>query len=782
MKNTNVKTQNELKNEFFRHLNSSYRISESSENAILNLNKAITSSFQTNHQQPKSHINVEDNKNSEQFSSQTLNQINTILTDIQTKQSTLTTLNTEVDSIINKLSTILLNRDHLQSILKDFNQSTKEILTSKDKMKKLIQNIDSIYKIYEQTLSIQAFLDNNACVLKYRFLSDFDEIEKGINFFTLNSNYTEAQKYLNTYTTLKITCINKYYQYIYESINKEETESPSNDSFLCKLILSDNNNSIQSSNYLLYSNYIKMKERIDFFEEKAKNDNEIKHSQNKLKTKYISNRIKKMDSLYKNITSSITKLFYDMNNEINNNQQENNNDKRFNKRNLDIFLHNNFYSIVINTICEIIHYSMLFTDDIKNDVYLIQSFTDFVFTNLYNTIRPIIVSIVSLEQLISLFDAFSHNFGIFFIEINDDNLNNEKEHDKIASAWYNLTSTKLNNKELKTVMQLLFISRYLIRPTILHLVQDIQEKIYYKINYHVKNNFVDIELDFPSFGLYEESLYEKYSRFSLFHYFLKRIVIVHEIFSSKLDDKILNVLIISSIETFISILNTEILNKRNLNYEFQIYIIQQILLCLEIVEQFKLETVEDEVIDVGLDFNFITEMFKTNYDNITKGKFTIAQVLSNSAPKILEKTRDFKKILYNNLLKSYKMYVNLANEFIFGRNMVNVYNKITSLTNGNVNKNDIDDIFVNNQKEFVDKMEKIEESKGVVLKHFEEQIKIVDTSVNEKLNKIVCDNVDKITKGLVVYVESYSEENDTDKEMKNKLNYVVDYLKNKKRI
>jgi hypothetical protein len=203
---------------------------------------------------------------------------------------------------------------------------------------------------------------------------------------------------------------------------------------------------------------------------------------------------------------------------------------------------------------------------------------------------------------------------------------------------------------------------------------------------------------------------------------------------------------------------------------------------LEIVEQFKLETVEDEVIDVGLDFNFITEMFKTNYDNITKGKFTIAQVLSNSAPKILEKTRDFKKILYNNLLKSYKMYVNLANEFIFGRNMVNVYNKITSLTNGNVNKNGIDGIFVNNQKEFVDKMEKIEESKGVVLKHFEEQIKIVDTSVNEKLNKIVCDNVDKITKGLVVYVESYSEENDTDKEMKNKLNYVVDYLKNKKRI
>jgi hypothetical protein len=128
------------------------------------------------------------------------------------------------------------------------------------------------------------------------------------------------------------------------------------------------------------------------------------------------------------------------------------------------------------------------------------------------------------------------------------------------------------------------------------------------------------------------------------------------------------------------------------------------------------------------------------------------------------------------------MYVNLANEFIFGRNMVNVYNKITSLTNGNVNKNGIDGIFVNNQKEFEDKMEKIEESKGVVLKHFEEQIKIIDTSVNEKLNKIVCDNVDKITKGLVVYVESYSEENDTDKEMKNKLNYVVDYLKNKKRI
>ena len=49
-------------------------------------------------------------------------------------------------------------------------------------MQKLINSINSIYSIYEETLSIQAFLDNNSSVLKYRFTTDYEKILKGINF------------------------------------------------------------------------------------------------------------------------------------------------------------------------------------------------------------------------------------------------------------------------------------------------------------------------------------------------------------------------------------------------------------------------------------------------------------------------------------------------------------------------------------------------------------------------------------------------------------------------
>ena len=188
---------------------------------------------------------------------------------------------------------------------------------------------------------------------------------------------------------------------------------------------------------------------------------------------------------------------------------------------------------------------MLFNDDFKNDVYLLQEFTSRVFTSLYNNIRPIIVSIVSLEDLIILFDAFSHNFGMFFIELNEAEPEALKEEcEKIKHFWSILfpkeNSQLLDDKDnMKVLLNFLIISRHLIRPTILHLIQDIQEKIYFKISTHVKNNFIDIESDFPSFGSYEERLYSKYKHFSLFHYFLKRIVIIHEIFQAKLDDKIL---------------------------------------------------------------------------------------------------------------------------------------------------------------------------------------------------------------------------------------------------
>ena len=570
------KTQSELKTTFFSFLNTNCKIPESAENSILNLNLQITNVFRSD--------NPQSTKIQKNFlpppglpTSITYSKIESSLQEIKTTKSNLITLNKEIDQSFTKLSLILKSRDSLQSILKDFNQSTKGILLSKEKMNKLITSIDSIYKIYEQTLSIQAFLDNNSCVLKYRFLTDYEEIEKGINFFTLNSQYTDSQKYLSTYTSLKVCSINKFYLYISESISNELTLVPDEKTLLGKLLVNIPENNRQL--YYLYKNFDKMKELIYFFEKKSKYDSDIKNNQDALKKKYIDARISKINTIYNNIFNEINLNF---NSEL----------KTFDN------INNNLFQVVLNVFLEIIHYSMLFNDDFKNDVYLLQSFTNLVFNSLYNNIRPIIVSIVSLEDLIILFDAFSQNFGIFFIEINEEDQNLlTEQHEQIKHFWNILFPTDNNDlldkdpKFFQTLLNFLIISRHLIRPTILHLIQDIQEKIYFKISVHVKNNFVDIESDFPSFGLYEEKLYEKYSHFPLFHYFLKRIVIIYEIFKSKLDDKILNQIIISSIEIFISILNVEILNKKNLSYEFQIYIIQQILLCIEIVDKFQIETV-----------------------------------------------------------------------------------------------------------------------------------------------------------------------------------------------
>ena len=215
--------------------------------------------------------------------------------------------------------------------------------------------------------------------------------------------------------------------------------------------------------------------------------------------------------------------------------------------------------------------------------------------------------------------------------------------------------------------------------------------------------------------------------------------------------QILNQIIISSIEIFLSILNAEILNKKNLSYNFQIYIIQQILLCLEIVETFQIETVET---GIELDFNFITDMFKTNYETIVSGKFTVAEVLSNSAPKILDKTRDYKKILYNNLLKSYKMFVNLSNEFIFGRELIDIHTKIKSKEK----TDELIELIITKQKDIIAILEEMTSKENAILKDFEEQIKMVDESVNEKINKVVKDNMNRILRGVISFIDEHKGE------------------------
>ena len=740
-----------LRSKLINFLNKNCKINQNSEEAILKMNLIITNSFKPKEE----NINEINNKNKEKEllinPSQTYIKINDALTKITESKNSFQTLNNNIDVSFNKLTSILSSRDELQKILKEFNTKTKDILSSKEKMQKLINSINSIYSIYEETLSIQAFLDNNSSVLKYRFTSDYEKILKGINFFTLNTQYIQSQKYLQTYKTLKITAINKYYEYIENSFNTiKKVENnlllpPDNESFLSEILSLDELKDYIYF-YYLFPNISKMKELITFFENKIKYDNDILSTQQTLKQKYIQLRIDKVYTIYNSLFEEINKNF--------NNDE---NTKIFNN-NIAIELH----KIILHTFLEILHFGELFQHEYKRDVYIIQEFTNYIYNGLYDNIRPIIVSIVSLEDLIILFDAFSSNTGVFFIEVNEDNGEN---NNKIIEFFYNFFNQKISKERLINQIlifrKFLDISQHLIRPTVLHLIQDIQEKIYFKVSIHVKNNFNEIEYDFPSFGLFEEKLNSnsQYKYFSLFHYFLKRIVILYEIFKSKLDDKILNQIIISSIEIFISILNGEILNKQNLNYEFQIYIIQQILLCLQILNEFKIDTIETEI---DIDFHFITDMFKSNYNSIINGQISVGELLSNSTVKILDKTRDFKKILYNNLLKSYKMFINLTNEFIFGRVINDLYHKIINVKDDKEKAKNIVKLLIQNEKEFQEKIPKIEDNKNIVFQKFNEQIMIIDNSVYEKIEKVVKENISNIKNNYKKFLTEYSDE-DKDK-------------------
>ena len=767
-----------IRADFYKYLNKNCKLSEEIEDKLIKLNLILTNSFSHQNNEDQKFNKNEDkneiiNNDNENNSTNTFKIIKNSLNDIQNTEKNLNLLDTQVDMSISQLSSIIDSRNNLQNALKEFNTKTKKVLNEKEKMSKLLKYIKSYYNFYIDAISIYEFLKNESCVVKYRFTEDYKKIIDGIGFFSLNTNFTESSTYLQKYNTLKIMSINKYYEYIEQSINNNNISNlipPEEGSFL-DLLMKELGEDIELNireKYFLYLNNEKMKNLIFFFEEESKDDPDVKPSHTKLKSKYIDIRT----SLIKNIYNPIFQ-------EINNNFYNQENHKLFNSQ-FAILLR----KIILHSFIEIVHYGELFGHNYRNDVYILQSLVKYIYNSLYDTIRPLIVSIVSLEDLIVIFDAFTKSTAIFFLTITPTNANYnidesdinkkiiEEENKEIINFFKNFMPSipeEVIIGNLFIFRNFLDINQHLMRPTLLHLIQDLQEKIYVKVSIHIKNNFNEIESDFPSFGIYEEKLNSnnKYKYFALFHYLLKRIVILYEIFNNKLGNKIVSQIITSAIETFITELNKEIWNKKNLTYEFQIYIIQQILLCLQTVSSFEIDVIK---VDVDMGFNNVTDVFKTNYEPIIKGKISIRQMISSYMPNLMETTKDFKKILYNNLLKSYKMFINLANEFIFGVQILDIYykiNKDTDEKNDEIIKNIID-----NEKEFNGKIRVIEDNKKIVIKHFEEQIKNIDSNVYDKIIKVFEDNIERIKNELLNYINKHN--NEQNKEI---LNNIINLFK-----
>ena len=757
-----------IRADFYKYLNKNCKLSDDVEDKLLKLNLILTNSFSHQNQEEQIPNTKEDNneidKNDDSFQTNTYKTIKNSLNDIQTTEKNLSLLYNQVDMSIGKLSSIIDSRNNLQNTLKEFNTKTKKILNEKEKMSKLLKYIKSYYNFYIDAISIYEFLKNDSCVIKYRFTEDYKKIIDGVGFFSLNTNFTESSTYLQKYNTLKIMSINKYYEYIDKSINNNHISNlipPEEGSFLDLLMkeLGENIDLNIREKYFLYLNHEKMKNLIIFFEEESKDDSDVKPSHNKLKNKYVDIRTSLVKSIYSQIFE-----------EINNNFYYEENHKKFNSQ-FAILLR----KIILHSFIEIVHYGELFGHNYRNDVYILQSLVKYIYNSLYDTIRPLIVSIVSLEDLIVIFDAFTKSTAIFFLNITPTNTNYnidendinkkiiEEENKEISNFFRNFLPSipeEVIIGNLFIFRNFLDINQHLMRPILLHLIQDLQEKIYVKVSIHIKNNFNEIEDDFPSFGIYEEKLNSKnkYKYFALFHYLLKRIVILYEIFNNKLENKIVSQIITSSIEAFITELNKELLNKKNLSYEFQIYVIQQILLCLQTVSIFKIDIIK---VDVDIGFNNVTDIFKTNYEPIIKGKISINQMISSYAPKLMETTKDFKKILYNNLLKSYKMFINLANEFIFGSQILDIYNKINK--DKDEKSSEIIKSVIETEKEFIGKIKVIEDNKRIVINNFEEQIKNIDSIVFDKIIKVFEENVERIRKELVSFLKKHNEEKNKEK-------------------
>ena len=117
------------------------------------------------------------------------------------------------------------------------------------------------------------------------------------------------------------------------------------------------------------------------------------------------------------------------------------------------------------------------------------------------------------------------------------------------------------------------------------------------------------------------------------------------------------------------------------------------------------------------------------------------------------------------------MFINLANEFIFGAKILDIYYKINKILD-NKDKAKNDEIIKNildNKKEFERKINVIEDNKSLVIKKFEEQIKNIDSNVFDKIIKVFDDNAERIRNELFNFIK----DNNNNEENKEKLNSII---------
>ena len=108
-------------------------------------------------------------------------------------------------------------------------------------------------------------------------------------------------------------------------------------------------------------------------------------------------------------------------------------------------------------------------------------------------------------------------------------------------------------------------------------------------------------------------------------------------------------------------------------------------------------------------------------------KLNIREIILNSVPKSSEKFRNFKNILYNNLLKGYKILITITNDFVFGReNMEIIDNEF--LSSKQINESKFIEVYTNFSK---------------IIEEIKLQIQIIDSNIALTVSKMILENIEQ---------------------------------------
>ena len=295
-------------------------------------------------------------------------------------------------------------------------------------------------------------------------------------------------------------------------------------------------------------------------------------------------------------------------------------------------------------IIEFIYFAEFFKTDLLANRNVLQEYSIF-FESLYEVLRPKIIRYPDITSLITIFDALTKSTNVLFVA----------DSSSGAIVNYLKETLEIEIKDSPIYCEIHKLFYFTCIPKLVRNVQDAQEKIMFHLNIAMEGNLSKIELieEYPKFVHYHE-LNMRTKKYC--HLILE--------LSSRIEQRSLNKFTSTFVEMFVDECNREIRDKKpliTLNFEFQLNLAKRLLLIISIIEQSGSSGVVEGDLTIYYDFNSFTEILGLFNDK--SKEFRVS--LEDSLPKFREDSKDYKKVLLNNLIKCYKGLISIAERLVF---------------------------------------------------------------------------------------------------------------------